>query len=56
MKIMEQEMLVYDLLLNHLIYGVPISEKSIRHLGVGKDVNYYSILLLEGHVLLNKEI
>lgn len=56
LKIMEQEMLVYDLLLNHLIYGVPISEKAIRHLGVKKDVCCYTIFIIEGHVLLNREI
>jgi len=56
LKIKEQEMLLYDLLLNNLIYGVPISEKAIRHLGVREEVRYYSVFMLEGHVLSNQEI
>ncbi|MDE7007545.1 MAG: hypothetical protein K2P07_05195, partial [Lachnospiraceae bacterium] len=34
LRIGEQEMLILDLLVNHLIYGVPISEERIKRLGV----------------------
>lgn len=32
-RILEQEMLILDLLINHLIYGIPISKERIRQLG-----------------------
>ena len=54
-KILEQEMLILDLLLNHLIYGVPISEKRVKHLGIGEEIKHYCVFVLENYVLLNGE-
>lgn len=54
-KILEQEMLILDLLLNHLIYGVPISEKRVKHLGIGEEIKHYCVFVLEGYILLNGE-
>ena len=54
-KIYEQEMLIMDLLLNHLVYGLPISLKRLSHLGVTAKVRHYCVFVLEGHVLLASE-
>lgn len=54
-RIYEQEMLIMDLLINHLVYGLPISEKRLAHLGVTSKVRHYSVLVLEGYVLLASE-
>lgn len=54
-RIYEQEMLIMDLLINHLVYGLPISEKRLTHLGVTAKVRQYSVLVLEGYVLLASE-
>lgn len=51
-KIYEHEMLIMDLLINHLIYGVPISEKRLTRLGVTEKTKYYCVLILDGYVLL----
>lgn len=56
MKIQEQEMLILDLLLTHLIYGVPISENRIKRLGISSAIRYYCVFVLEGHVLLSAEV
>jgi len=55
-KILEQEMLILDLLLSHLIYGVPLSSDKIVHLGIGKEMKYYCVVLADDCVLLNGEI
>ncbi|MBQ8230977.1 MAG: helix-turn-helix transcriptional regulator [Lachnospiraceae bacterium] len=54
--IKEQEMLIMDLLLNHLVYGVHVSEKRIKRLGVDASMRYYCVFLLEGYVLTNGEV
>lgn len=56
MRIGEQEMLILDLLINHLIYGVPISEECVKQLGIEEDVHYYCVFLLEGCFLNNGEV
>ena len=55
-KILEQEMLILDLLLSHLIYGVPLSAAKIVHLGIGKEMKHYCVILADGCVLLNSEM
>lgn len=54
-RIEEQEMLIMDLLLNHLIYGVPISEKRLKRLGLEEAMHYYCVFLLDGYVLVSSE-
>ena len=49
--IMEQDNLIMDLLLKHLIHGVPISQKVISRLGVGKNMDHYCVFVLDGCVL-----
>lgn len=56
MRIKEQHMLILDLLINHLIYGVPISQEQLTQLGIGEDMQYYSVFLLEGYSFVNNEI
>lgn len=50
-KIMEQENLIMDLLLKHLIHGVPISQKVINRLGVDQNMDHYCVFVIDGHVL-----
>lgn len=50
-KIMEQENLILDLLLKHLIHGVPISQKVMSRLGVDQHMDHYCVFLLDGYVL-----
>ena len=54
-KIKEQEMLIMDLLINHLVCGVHVSEKRIKRLGIDVAMKYYSVCLLEGYVLSSHE-
>lgn len=55
-RILEQEMLIMDLLLKHLIHGVPISEKRVKRLGISPTIQYYCVFVLEGHMLLTGEV
>lgn len=56
LRIGEQEMLILDLLVNHLIYGVPISEERIKRLGIEEAVHYYCVFLVEGYFFVNSEV
>lgn len=55
-RIHEQEMLIMDLLMDHLVYGLHISQKRLSHLGVDAKIKQYSVLVLEGYVLLASEM
>lgn len=55
-QIKEQEMLIMDLLLNHLIYGVHVSEKRIKRLGLKNSMRYCCVFLLKGYVLASGEV
>ena len=54
-RIGEQEMLIMDLLLNHMIFGVPISKERIKCLGIEEDMYYYCVFLFEGYYFVNSE-
>lgn len=56
MKMEEQEAMIMELLLNHLIYGVPTSEAKLRYLGLAASYNKYCVFLLEGSVLLSEDV
>ena len=56
LRIGEQEMLILDLLVNHLIYGIPISEERIKRLGIGESVHCYCVFLAEGYFFRNSEV
>ena len=53
-KIEEQEMLLLDLLLNNLLYKVPISRSKLKLLGIAP-AECYTVFLLEGYVLHDAE-
>jgi len=55
-KIMEQENLILDLLLKHLIHGVPISQKVMSRLGVDKSMDHYCVFVTDGYVLPASEV
>ena len=46
-KIIEQEMLIMDLLLEHLLHGVHISSKRMIKLGVSEDTCFYCVFTLD---------
>ena len=56
LRIDEQQMLILDLLLNHLIYGIPISEEQIKQLGIEGSLRHYCVFLLEGYTFVNREV
>lgn len=56
LRINEQQMLILDLLVNHLIYGVPISEERIKQLGIEEAMRYYCVFLVEGYSFVNSEV
>jgi len=49
-RITEYEMKVMDLLMDHLLHGVPVSETSLSHLGINKAFDNYCVILLKDHV------
>lgn len=55
-KILEQEMLIMDLILKHLIHGGHISRKKIVSLGVDVAYQHFVVLILDGHMLLSNEV
>lgn len=55
-RINEQHMLILDLLVNHLIYGVPMAMEQFTKLGIGEEMRYYCVFLLEGYSFVNSEI
>lgn len=52
----QQRVMIMDLLMNHMIYGVPISQKYMEKLGVSNSVSNYCVFLLEGLVLKASEV
>lgn len=55
-RIGEQHMLILDLLINHLIYGVPIAREQITRLGIAEDMKHYCVFLIEGYSFWNSEV
>lgn len=55
-KIDEQQLLITDLLMNHLLYGVHISSRQIQQLGVTADYPYYCVMLMDGYSFVNSEM
>lgn len=52
----QQRMMIMDLLMNHMIYGVPISQKYVEKLGVSNRVTNYCVFLIEGQVLRASDV
>jgi AraC-like DNA-binding protein len=51
----EQRAMIMDLLMNHLLYGIHLSDEQVEKLGVSECVTHYCVFLLENHVLLSDE-
>lgn len=51
LKLTEQRMLIMDLLMNHLIYGLPIAENYVGKLGISNTLRYYCVSLIDDYVL-----
>ena len=47
----EQRMSIMDLLMNHLLYGIPISHRYTEKLGVSSNVTKYCVFVIRNHVL-----
>ena len=47
----EQRMAIMDLLMNHLLYGIPISHRYTEKLGVSSDTTKYCVFVIRNHVL-----
>ena len=54
--ISEQRMMITDLLMNHLLYGVPISQKYIEKLGVSGKITKYCVFVIRKYVLKVDEV
>lgn len=55
-KLSEQRMVIMDLLMNQLLYGVPISEKNIERLGLSNKITCYCVFVIEDYVLKVSEM
>ncbi len=52
----EQEDMITDLLLSHLLYGGHISSDRIKHLGIKEEMKYYCVFLLSAHIPNSNQI
>ena len=52
----EQRMLIMDLLMNQLLYGVPISPKNVEKLGLSNNITCYCVYVVENYVLRVSEM
>lgn len=47
----EQRMMIMDLLMNQLLYGMPISQKHVKNLGISSEISSYCAFVIEDYVL-----
>lgn len=47
----EQRMVIMDLLMNQLLYGVPISQKHIDRFGISNEISTYCVWVIKDYVL-----
>ena len=47
----EQRMAIMDLLMNHLLYGIPISHRYTEKLGISSNITKYCVFVIKNHVL-----
>ena len=52
----EQRMAIMDLLMNHLLYGIPISHRYMEKLGISSDIRKYCVFVIRNHVLKTAEM
>ncbi len=55
-KILERETLIIELMLKHLVYRTPVSERKLNQLGISSAYTHYCVFVLEGYTLLSGEI
>lgn len=55
-KIDEQQELIITLLMNHLLFGIPISTEQIEHLGVTGNIQYYCVFLMDGYSFVDSKM
>lgn len=56
LRLTEQRALIMDFLMNHLLYGLPLSDEQIGQLGVSEEIKEYCVFLIENRVLLSDEM
>ena len=56
LRLTEQRMMIMDLLMNRLIYGLPISEEHMGKLGVSDTIKKYNVFLIDNYVLDSGEV
>ena len=56
LRLTEQRVMIMDLIMNHLLYGLPLSDEQVDKLGVSENVKNYCVFLIENYVLLSEEI
>lgn len=54
-RITEYEMKVMDLLMDHLLHGVPVAETSLNQLGIDKAFDKYCVMILKDYVPVRVE-
>lgn len=52
----KQRMTIMDLLMNHLLYGIPISRKHVINLGVSDKITRYCVFVVDKYVLKVAEV
>ncbi len=52
----ERKLIIMDLLMNHLLYGLPVSEEQIKNIGIDVKKQKFCVFLIEGYMLDSKEI
>ncbi len=55
-ELSEHQTMMLELIMNRLIYGLPISEKYIRKMKIYDEQNLYCVHLIDGYVLDTEEI
>ena len=55
-KIDEQQILIMNLLMNHLLYGVPLSTEQIQKLSGVSHSQYYCTFLMDGYSFVNSRM
>lgn len=55
LRLTEQRVMIMDLIMNHLLYGLPLSDEQVDKLGVSESVKNYCVFLIENYVLLSEE-
>ena len=55
LRLTEQRVMIMDLIMNHLLYGLPLSDEQVDKFEVSENVTNYCVFLIENYVLLSEE-